>query len=80
MRFDNTKREGISAMELEDFLYQSPTGCRHAIDPETHRTYCGFAALVLEEWRPLDVIPSEKDLPTCKVCLKGWRKKNGDQR
>lgn len=62
-------------MELEDFLWQSPTGCGHAINSETHRTYCGFAALILEDWHPLDVIPSAKDL-TCKVCLKGWKKNN----
>jgi len=61
-------------MELEEFLWQSQTGCSHVINPQTHRTYCNFAALILEGWHPLDVVPSEKHLPTCKICLKRWRK------
>jgi len=74
-RNESNDKEGTNMMKLEDFLWQSKTGCCHVINPKTHRTYCGFAALILEDWHPLDVIPSEKHLPTCKICLKGWRKK-----
>jgi len=53
-------------MRWQDFLIQSPNGGTHAINPKTDKTYCGVKPP--ETWRPLDVLPSNENPPTCKVC------------
>lgn len=62
-------------MELSDFLWQNEkTGTTHLINPETSRTYCGYPALDLEDWRPTDTVPTLQNLPNCGTCRKAIEK------
>ena len=62
-------------MSLEEFIWQSQNGKFHVFNQKTHRTYCGHSYdLALDHWRPRDALPSEEWSPTCKVCLKAWKK------
>jgi hypothetical protein len=60
-------------MDAESFLWRNEnTGTTHVINPKTHRTYCGYAALVLDHWRPTDEAFDDKHQPTCKICQRHY--------
>lgn len=70
-------------LKLKEFMIQSPSGATHAINPKTNKTYCGYpkklASFVCHEhaledlgWRFLDVLPSDKHEPSCKICVRHY--------
>lgn len=70
-------------MKLKEFIIQSPSEKTHAINPKTNKTYCGhpktLANFVCHEhaledlgWRYLDVVPSNKNEPSCKICQRHY--------
>lgn len=63
-------------LQLSDLLWHvDGRATTHAINPETKKTYCGFSALVLDNWRPIDELVSDEHQPTCKICQRHFKKK-----
>jgi len=70
-------------MKLKEFMIQSANGKTHAINPKSNKTYCGhpktLAPFVCHEhaledlgWRFLDIVPSDKNEPSCLICKRHY--------